>query len=110
MQIAIGVFRSKWALWALALLFNISFASFLATTALTYDLLEPDYYSSALADNDAYDRFYTQLLADPQFSDLTRTCWVARRLATSAPSPLRLCGWSCRLQPCVKSPSAQSPR
>ena len=59
------------ALVGIAFLFHLSFASFLATTALTYDLLEPDYYSSALADNNTYERFYTEVLADPEFSALT---------------------------------------
>src|SRR3954470_17655533 len=62
--------RRRWALIGLAFLFHLSFVVFLAGNTLENNLLDPDYYNSALADTDAYNRVYTQVLADPQFSDL----------------------------------------
>src|SRR4051794_5149117 len=63
--------RRRWALIGLAFLFHLSFVAFLAGNTIENNLLDPDYYNPALADSDAYNRFYTQVMADPQFSDLT---------------------------------------
>lgn len=61
----------RWAMAGLALLFHLSFVAFLAGNTIENNLLDPDYYNSALADSDAYNRFYTQVLADPAFESLT---------------------------------------
>src|SRR5947208_14630529 len=63
--------RRRWALVGLALLFHLSFVAFLAGNTIENNLLDPDYYNSALADTDAYNRFYTQVLADPALESLT---------------------------------------
>src|SRR6476646_5695007 len=72
MQVSSSMPRGRrWALAGLALLFHLSFVAFLAGNTIDNNLLDPDYYNSALADSDAYNRFYTQVLADPAFASLT---------------------------------------
>src|ERR1051325_6674571 len=66
-----GSRRRRWALVSLALLFHLSFVAFLAGNTIENTLLDPDYYNSALADTDAYNRIYTQVLADPQLEAFT---------------------------------------
>jgi hypothetical protein len=51
--------------------FHLSFVAFIAGNTIENNQLDPDYYNSALADTDAYNRFYTQVLADPEFESLT---------------------------------------
>src|SRR3954447_14239346 len=63
--------RRRWALAGLALLFHLSFIAFLAGNTIENNLLDPDYYNFALADTDAYNRIYTQVLADPQLESFT---------------------------------------
>src|SRR5262245_17379616 len=72
MQANVGLTRRRrWSLAVLALLFHLSFVAFLAGNTIDNNLLDPDYYNSALADTDAYNRFYTQVLADPELRSLT---------------------------------------
>ena len=52
--------------------FYVSFLAYIATTAIDTTILSPDYYNTALDDNRVYDRFYSEVLADPQFSSLTQ--------------------------------------
>jgi hypothetical protein len=63
--------RRRWALAGLALVFHLSFVAFLAGNTIENNLLDPDFYNSALADTDAYNRIYTQVLADPQLESFT---------------------------------------
>lgn len=63
--------RRRWTLVGLALLFHLSFVAFLAGNTIENNLLDPDYYNSALADTDAYNRVYTEVLADPQLESFT---------------------------------------
>ncbi len=65
----------KFFTFLLGALFVLSFIVFVVGLAVRRDLLHADLYSQALADNNVYDRLYTEVLADPavqeQFKELT---------------------------------------
>jgi hypothetical protein len=57
---------------ALALVFVVAFLAFTVVIVVRSTFLSADYYTDALAENDIYDRVYTELLADPELADVTR--------------------------------------
>lgn len=62
-------------MWAvsgvLAGVFIASFLTYLATTIVSNDLLDPTFYTAALDETRIYDRVYSDLLADPALRDVT---------------------------------------
>lgn len=66
--------RKFWTI-VLGVVFVLAFAAFVLGLVIRRDLLSPELYTTTLAENDVYDRVYTELLADPavqeQFKEMT---------------------------------------
>jgi len=66
--------RKFWTI-VLGVVFVLAFAVFVLGLVIRRDLLAPELYTTALSENDVYDRVYTELLADPavqeQFKEMT---------------------------------------
>jgi hypothetical protein len=57
---------------AVALVFYIAFVWFLVANSVNGTVLSPGFYNTALDDNRVYDRFYSEVLADPALKSTTQ--------------------------------------
>ena len=72
---------------ALAALFAVGFVLVATTVVVRTRLLDPDLYGEALARSDAYDRVYTEVLADPELADVVDRLLGDLDLPDAAPAP-----------------------
>jgi hypothetical protein len=75
---------------ALAVVFVAGFLLVSTTVVVRTRLLDPGLYSEALARSDAYDRVYTEVLADPELADVVDRLLGDLDLPERAPAPAQV--------------------